>query len=66
MLPLGTPTTRQDLKIPLDLEGAALTIIAGHTIQVDIGEVNGQFFKNMNLEFTLLNRKVRERSPIEG
>lgn len=61
VLPLGTLNHfAKDLKIPLDLEGAALTIIAGHTIQVDIGEVNGQFFIN-NSSLGLYPSIVRER-----
>jgi YegS/Rv2252/BmrU family lipid kinase len=47
VLPLGTLNHfAKDLKIPLDLEGAARTIIANHTVQVDVGEVNRQIFLN--------------------
>ena len=47
VLPLGTLNHfAKNLKIPLDLEGAARTIIANHTVQVDVGEVNGQIFLN--------------------
>jgi YegS/Rv2252/BmrU family lipid kinase len=47
VLPLGTLNHfAKDLKIPLDLEGAARTIIANHAVQVDVGEVNGQIFLN--------------------
>jgi YegS/Rv2252/BmrU family lipid kinase len=47
VLPLGTLNHfAKDLKIPLDLEGAAGTIIANHAVQVDVGEVNGQIFLN--------------------
>ena len=47
VLPLGTLNHfAKDLKIPLDLEGAARTIIANHAIQVDVGEVNGHIFLN--------------------
>ncbi len=47
VLPLGTLNHfAKDLKIPLDLEGAARTIIANHAVQVDAGEVNGQIFLN--------------------
>jgi diacylglycerol kinase family enzyme len=47
ILPLGTLNHfAKDLKIPLDLEGAARTIIAGHSVTVDAGEVNGRTFLN--------------------
>lgn len=47
VLPLGTLNHfAKDLKIPLDLEGAARTIIANHAVQVDVGEVNGHIFLN--------------------
>jgi YegS/Rv2252/BmrU family lipid kinase len=47
VLPLGTLNHfAKDLTIPLDLEGAAQTIIANHAVQVDVGEVNGQIFLN--------------------
>ncbi|HXI94316.1 MAG TPA: diacylglycerol kinase family protein [Blastocatellia bacterium] len=47
VLPLGTLNHfAKDLTIPLDLEGAAQTIIANHAVQLDVGEVNGQIFLN--------------------
>ena len=47
VLPLGTLNHfAKDLTIPLDMEGAARTIIANHAVQVDVGEVNGQIFLN--------------------
>ena len=47
VLPLGTLNHfARDLKIPFDLEGAGRTIIAGHTTNVDVGEVNGRIFLN--------------------
>jgi YegS/Rv2252/BmrU family lipid kinase len=47
VLPLGTLNHfARDLKIPFDLEGAAATIVAGHTTKVDVGEVNGRIFLN--------------------
>jgi diacylglycerol kinase family enzyme len=47
ILPLGTLNHfAKDLRIPLDLEGAARTIIAGRTINVDTGDVNGRIFLN--------------------
>jgi diacylglycerol kinase family enzyme len=47
VLPLGTLNHfAKDLHIPLGLEEAAQTIIAGHTSKVDAGEVNGRIFLN--------------------
>ena len=47
VLPLGTLNHfAKDLRIPLELEAAARTIIAGHTIRIDVGEVNGHIFLN--------------------
>jgi diacylglycerol kinase family enzyme len=47
VLALGTLNHfAKDLKIPLDLEGAARTIAANHRIAVDVGEVNGRVFIN--------------------
>lgn len=61
VLPLGTLNHfAKDLHIPVDLEAAADTIIAGHTIQVDVGEVNGRIFLN-NSGLGLYPRLVRER-----
>jgi diacylglycerol kinase family enzyme len=50
----------KDLHIPLDLEAAAQTIIAGHTMRVDMGEVNGHLFLN-NSSLGLYPSIVRER-----
>jgi YegS/Rv2252/BmrU family lipid kinase len=61
VLPLGTLNHfAKDLRIPLDLEAAARTIIAGHTTQVDVGEVNRHIFLN-NSSLGLYPRLVRER-----
>src|SRR6266511_4943051 len=47
ILPLGTLNHfAKDLRIPLDLESAARTIIARRMIRVDVGEVNGRIFLN--------------------
>jgi diacylglycerol kinase family enzyme len=47
VLPLGTLNHfAKDLRIPLDLEGAVATIVAGHVGRVDIGRVNGRVFLN--------------------
>ncbi len=47
VLPLGTLNHfAKDLNIPLELEAAARNIVAGRTVQVDVGEVNGRIFLN--------------------
>jgi diacylglycerol kinase family enzyme len=61
VLPLGTLNHfAKDLRIPLDLEGAVHTILAGHTVRVDVGEVNGHVFLN-NSSLGLYPRIVRHR-----
>jgi YegS/Rv2252/BmrU family lipid kinase len=61
VLPLGTLNHfAKDLHIPLDLNAAAQTIIAGHTARVDVGEVNGRVFLN-NSSLGLYPRIVRQR-----
>src|SRR4029077_12558980 len=57
----------KDLAIPLDLEGAVATIAAGHTVPVDVGEVNGRVFIN-NSSLGLYPRLVwvRERERRHG
>jgi YegS/Rv2252/BmrU family lipid kinase len=61
VLPLGTLNHfAKDLSIPLGQEEAARTIVAGHTIQVDVGEVNGRVFIN-NSSIGLYPRIVRFR-----
>jgi diacylglycerol kinase family enzyme len=47
VLPLGTLNHfAKDAGIPLDLEAAVATVVAGHTRTVDTGEVNGRTFVN--------------------
>ena len=47
ILPLGTLNHfAKDLQIPQDLDAAVQTITTGHTIKVDVGEVNGRCFIN--------------------
>lgn len=47
VIPLGTGNTlARSLGIPLDLEGAAKALAAGHIIRMDVGRVNGQVFLN--------------------
>ena len=61
ILPLGTLNHfAKNLKIPLDLEGAARILISGHTSGVDVGEVNGRIFLN-NSSLGLYPTIVRER-----
>ena len=61
ILPFGTMNHfAKDLHIPLDLEGAVETIIAGHEARVDVGEVNGHIFIN-NSSLGLYPSIVRER-----
>ncbi len=61
VLPFGTMNHfAKDLGIPLDLEGAVETIVAGHAASVDVGEVNGRIFLN-NSSLGLYPRNIRER-----
>jgi len=61
VLPFGTMNHfAKDLGIPLDLEGAVQTIIAGYETTVDVGEVNGHIFIN-NSSLGLYPSIVRER-----
>jgi YegS/Rv2252/BmrU family lipid kinase len=61
ILPLGTLNHfARDLKIPFDLEAAANTIVAGHTSEVDVAEVNDRIFVN-NSSLGLYPIIVRER-----
>jgi len=47
VLPLGTGNTlARSLGLPLDLEGAAKAIAAGHVENIDVGRVNGRVFLN--------------------
>ena len=61
VLPLGTLNHfAKDLGIPNDLDSAARAIVAGHTMNVDVGEVNGRIFLN-NSSLGLYPTIVRER-----
>lgn len=61
VLPLGTLNHfARDLKIPSDLEAAARTIVAGHTTEIDVAEVNDRVFLN-NSSLGLYPIIVRER-----
>lgn len=61
VLPLGTMNHfAKDLNIPLDLEGAVETIVAGHQRRIDVGDVNGRIFLN-NSSLGLYPRIISER-----
>ncbi len=61
VLPLGTLNhLAQDLGLPLELAEAAQVIIAGHSVNIDVGEVNGRIFLN-NSSLGLYPIIVRER-----
>ncbi len=61
VLPLGTFNHfAKDLRIPLDVEKAALTIATGEIRRVDVGEVNGKIFVN-NSSLGLYPSMVRGR-----
>ena len=61
VLPLGTLNHfAKDLNIPLDTGAAAGIVAAGHTVDVDVGEVNGQVFIN-NSSLGLYPQIVRHR-----
>ncbi len=61
VLPLGTLNHfAKDLRIPLDLEKATRNIIAGHAIQVDVGQVNDRIFLN-NSSLGIYPRIVLDR-----
>jgi YegS/Rv2252/BmrU family lipid kinase len=65
VLPLGTLNHfARDLKIPFDLETAAQTIVAGHTTEVDVAEVNNRIFLN-NSSLGLYPVIVREREKLQ-
>jgi len=62
ILPLGTLNHfAKDLKIPFDLKEAVLTIAAGKTREVDVGEVNGHVFVN-NSSIGLYPKAVLRRN----
>ncbi|MEO7557789.1 MAG: diacylglycerol kinase family protein [Gammaproteobacteria bacterium] len=61
ILPLGTFNYfARNLNIPLDLENAVRNIIAGHSSEVDVGDVNGRLFLN-NSSLGLYPTIIRER-----
>src|SRR5258706_8134739 len=61
VLPLGTLNHfARNLRIPLDLEGAAQAVILGRPASVDVAEVNGRVFLN-NSSLGLYPTIVQER-----
>src|SRR5215217_4154167 len=61
ILPLGTLNHfARDMRIPSELEAAARAIVAGHTTEVDVAEVNNRIFLN-NSSLGLYPIIVRER-----
>jgi YegS/Rv2252/BmrU family lipid kinase len=61
VLPLGTLNHfARDLGIPFELEDAVRTIIGGHTVEIDVAEVNDRVFLN-NSSLGLYPIIVRER-----
>jgi diacylglycerol kinase family enzyme len=65
VLPLGTLNHfAKDLKIPLDLEGAAATLLQGFTARVDAASVNGRVFIN-NSSLGIYPQMVRERIQLQ-
>lgn len=65
VLPLGTLNHfARDLKVPFDVEAAAQLIVAGHTTEVDVAEVNNRIFLN-NSSLGLYPIIVRERQKRE-
>lgn len=65
VLPLGTLNHfAKDAGIPLGLDAAVDTILAGHTRPVDVGEVNGRIFVN-NSSIGLYPAIVAERSELQ-
>lgn len=65
VLPLGTLNHfAKDLKIPLELEGAADTLMSGRIAKVDVGEVNGHIFINnssLGLYPTIVSERERRQ-----
>ncbi len=65
VLPMGTLNHfAKDLRIPLDLESAVQTISAGHSIRVDVGEVNGRIFVNnsgLGLYPSIVNQREKRQ-----
>jgi diacylglycerol kinase family enzyme len=64
ILPLGTLNHfAKDLAIPMDLEKAARSVVEGHVVRVDVGEVDGRIFVN-NSSLGLYPSIVRHREEM--
>ncbi len=65
VLPLGTLNHfARNLRIPLDLEGAAQAVISGRPASVDVAEVNGRVFLNnssLGLYPTILQEREKQQ-----
>lgn len=68
VVPLGTLNHfAKDLGIPLDAQGAADVIRMGQTVDVDVGEVNGEVFvNNSSLGAYPLMVRLRAQHPARG
>ena len=65
VLPIGTLNHfAKDVGIPLDLEKAAEAIVAGRTISVDVGDVNGRSFIN-NASIGMYASLISERATMQ-
>ena len=65
ILPLGTRNNlARQLGIPLDLEGAAKTIVLGHKTAIDVCDVNGHVFVN-NASIGLYPDQVELRESMQ-
>lgn len=65
VLPLGTLNHfARDAGIPGDLDGAVTALACGHTVTVDVGEVNGRIFLN-NSSVGVYPRLLWEREQQE-
>lgn len=65
ILPMGTLNHfARDLGIPIDMEKAVETIVAGHVKSIDVGEVNGKVFIN-NSGLGLYPAMVRLREGLQ-
>jgi diacylglycerol kinase family enzyme len=65
VVPFGTMNHfAKDLHIPLDRQGAVKTIVDGHTIKVDVGEVNDHIFVNnssLGLYPSIISERERQQ-----
>lgn len=62
VLPMGTLNHfAKDAGIPVDLQAAVETIVAGHARDVDVGDLNGRIFAN-NASIGIYPRMVWERN----